>query len=92
MRKFSLVALGETSRRMGRTPDDHLLTRIYYLSTLLALHHFAARWGRPLPKFLTVDQPTQVYFPSEQIYKDADGSIERTEEDADLAAVRRLFA
>jgi hypothetical protein len=64
----------------------------YHLSTLLALHHFAARWGRPLPKFLMVDQPTQVYFPSEQVYKDADGSIERTEEDADLAAVRRLFA
>ena len=39
-----------------------------------------------------IDQPTQVYFPSEQVYKEADGSIQKTEEDADLAAVRRLFA
>ena len=64
----------------------------YHLATLLALHHFAANWNRPFPKFVMIDQPTQVYFPSEQVYKDADGSIERTEEDADLAAVRRLFA
>jgi len=39
-----------------------------------------------------IDQPTQVYFPSEQVYKDADGSIQKTEDaDADLQAVRRLF-
>ena len=39
-----------------------------------------------------IDQPTHVYFPSEKIYKEADGSVQKTEEDADLAAVRRLFA
>lgn len=44
-----------------------------------------------IPRFLFIDQPTQVYFPSEQIYKDADGSVQRTEADADLNAVRRLF-
>ena len=38
-----------------------------------------------------IDQPTQVYFPSEKVYKEADGSIQKTEADADLAAVRRLF-
>ena len=38
-----------------------------------------------------IDQPTQVYFPSEQVYKDAAGSVQRTEADADLVAVRRLF-
>lgn len=63
----------------------------YHLSALLALHFFAARNNRPIPQFLLIDQPTQVYFPSEKVYKEADGSVQKTEADADLAAVRRLF-
>ena len=76
---------------MGRTGggENHLA---YHVSTLLALHLFAVKSDRPLPRFLMIDQPTQVYFPSEQVYKEADGSIQKTEEDADLAAVRRLFS
>ncbi len=75
---------------MGRTGggENHLA---YHLAALLALHLFAAQNNRPIPRFLLIDQPTQVYFPSEQIYKDADGSVKRTEADADLNAVRRLF-
>ncbi len=75
---------------MARTGggENHLA---YHLSALLALHLFAAQNNRPLPRFLLIDQPTQVYFPSEQVYKDADGSVQRTESDADLDAVRRLF-
>jgi hypothetical protein len=81
----------ERSVPMSRTGggENHLA---YHLSTLLALHMFAVKSDRPLPRFLMIDQPTQVYFPSEQVYKAADGSIQKTEEDADLAAVRRLFA
>jgi len=63
----------------------------YHLSALLALHLFAVKNNRPIPRFLLIDQPTQVYFPSEETYKDADGSIQKTEADADLKAVRRLF-
>lgn len=75
---------------MARTGggENHLA---YHLSALLALHLFAAQNERPIPRFLLIDQPTQVYFPSEQVYKDADGSVQRTEADADLNAVRRLF-
>lgn len=75
---------------MGRTGggENHLA---YHLSALLALHQFAAQNNRPIPRFLLIDQPTQVYFPSEQIYQDADGSVQKTEADADIAAVRRLF-
>jgi hypothetical protein len=41
---------------------------------------------------MVIDQPTQVYFPSESVYKAAGGSVEQTEQqDADLNAVRRLF-
>lgn len=76
---------------MSRTGggENHLA---YHLSALLALHWFAAENNRPIPRFLLIDQPTQVYFPSEQVYKAVDGSVEKTEEDADLTAVRRLFA
>lgn len=75
---------------MGRTGggENHLA---YHLSALLALHLFAAQNNRPIPRFMLIDQPTQVYFPSEQIYRDADGSVQKTEADADLNAVRRLF-
>jgi hypothetical protein len=81
----------ERSVPMSRTGggENHLA---YHLSALLAIHLFAVRSGRPFPRFLMIDQPTQVYFPSEKIYKEADGSVQKTEEDADLAAVRRLFA
>lgn len=75
---------------MSRTGggENHLA---YHLSALLALHLFAVKNNRPIPRFLLVDQPTQVYFPSEQVYQEADGSIQKTEADADLKAVRRLF-
>ena len=75
---------------MSRTGggENHLA---YHLSALLALHLFSAQNNRPIPRFLLIDQPTQVYFPSEQVYKDADGSVQKTESDADLEAVHRLF-
>lgn len=75
---------------MSRTGggENHLA---YHLSALLALHLFAVKNNRPIPRFLLIDQPTQVYFPSEQVYQEVDGSIQKTEADADLAAVRRLF-
>lgn len=80
----------ERSVPMSRTGggENHLA---YHLSALLALHLFAVKNNRPIPRFLLIDQPTQVYFPSEQVYKEADGSIQKTEADADLNAVRKLF-
>jgi len=75
---------------MSRTGggENHLA---YHLSALLALHLFASKNNCPIPQFLLIDQPTQVYFPSEKVYQEADGSVMKTEADADLAAVRRLF-
>jgi hypothetical protein len=75
---------------MNRTGggENHLA---YHLAALLALHRFATNHGQPIPHFLLIDQPTQVYFPSETVYAEVAGSIERTEMDADLEAVRRLF-
>lgn len=64
----------------------------YHLSALLALHHFTTNNKRPMPSFLFLDQPTQVYFPSEDVYKRVSGSIEETERDSDLEKVRKLFS
>jgi len=62
-----------------------------HLAVLLSIHLYCAKHNRPLPKFLFIDQPTQVYFPDEDTFKAADGSVEKTEEDADINAVRKLF-
>jgi len=63
----------------------------YHLGAMLALHHFTSTNRKSMPSFLFLDQPTQVYFPSEQIYKSASGSVEETERDSDLERVRKLF-
>lgn len=64
----------------------------YHLGAILALHHFTSNNKLPIPSFLFLDQPTQVYFPSEHVYKEVSGSIEETERDSDLEKVRKLFA
>lgn len=64
----------------------------YHLGAILALHYFASNNKKPIPSFLFLDQPTQVYFPSEQKYKATSGTVEETEKDADLEKVRKLFA
>jgi hypothetical protein len=59
----------------------------YHLIAHLALHEWFAQRGRPVPRFLFFDQPSQVYFPPE---KDVDGSMAMVEED-DRKAVVRMF-
>ena len=63
-----------------------------HLITLLALQKHFVNDDRPVPSFLILDQPSQVYFPSENVYKEVSGDVEETEEaSTDLAAVNRLF-
>lgn len=60
-----------------------------HLITLLALHKFFIQRKRPVPNFLILDQPTQVYFPSE-VYQKLEGvSGEITDEDS--IAVKRMY-
>ncbi|MFF2504932.1 DUF3732 domain-containing protein [Streptomyces sp. NPDC058067] len=37
----------------------------YHIAALLSLHEWFAEQGRPLPRVLVLDQPSQVYFPSD---------------------------
>ena len=59
----------------------------YHLIGHLALHEWFTQRHRPVPRFLFLDQPSQVYFPPE---KDVDGSMAGIGED-DRHAVSRMF-
>jgi Protein of unknown function (DUF3732) len=64
-----------------------------HLITLLALHkHFIER-NRPVPHFLILDQPTQIYFPPTEAYINLQGtpSDEIITANTDMAAVERMF-
>lgn len=64
----------------------------YHIAGLLALHeHFIATKQNPVPRFIVVDQPSQVYFPEawpsmEQVPEG--GSARRS---ADIDGVHRIF-
>ena len=66
-----------------------------HLIALLALHKHFIENGRPVPGFLIIDQPSQVYFPTTAAYKQLDGTKEGfailQQSDADLHAVRNMF-
>ena len=59
----------------------------YHLIGHLGLHQWFVERGRPVPGFLFLDQPSQVYFPPET---DVDGSLVSVSEN-DRAAVSRMF-
>ncbi len=59
----------------------------YHLIGHLALHEWFVNRDRPVPRFLFLDQPSQVYFPPET---GIDGSMSTVSED-DRKAVLRMF-
>jgi hypothetical protein len=59
----------------------------YHLIAHLALHQWFSERKRPVPRFLFLDQPSQVYFPLE---KDANGTMALVSED-DRVAVSRML-
>ena len=64
----------------------------YHIAAHLALHRLFAETGRPVPRFLFLDQPSQVYFPAD---RDVEGKLEVGRDgrpiDEDRAAVLRMF-
>lgn len=58
----------------------------YHLVAHLALHRYLVRQGRPVPRFLMIDQPSQAYYPSEVGQR---SGVPTT--DTDREAVRRMF-
>ena len=63
-----------------------------HLVTLLALHKHFIENKISVPNFIFLDQPAQVYFPSQQDYESMEGLPEElTDSIADTIAVNRLF-
>ncbi|MBA5605379.1 DUF3732 domain-containing protein [Duganella sp. FT3S] len=61
----------------------------YHLIAHLTLHNWFAQRERPVPRFLFLDQPSQVYFPPEKEIA-AEMSVDDLSED-DRSAVKRMF-
>ena len=63
----------------------------YHLAAHLALHGHFAEHDRPVPGFLILDQPSQVYYPRDHDYRgDADGDV-GVLKDEDRDALSRVY-
>lgn len=63
-----------------------------HLISLIALHRHFIRRNRPVPNFLILDQPSQVYFPSYESYIALEGEMGSLDEvEVDIVAVQRMF-
>lgn len=60
----------------------------YHLVAYLALAKWFIEQKRPVGRFIFFDQPTQVYFPSDQAVT---GSLDEINDDEDRKAVKRMF-
>lgn len=60
----------------------------YHLVTYLALAKWFIEQSRPVGRFIFFDQPTQVYFPSDQ---SVTGDLSEISDDEDRKAVKRMF-
>lgn len=65
----------------------------YHVAGLLALHeHFIGLSKNPVPRFLVIDQPSQVYFPEAWPSMDqTPGEHSSTKASSDIEGVRRIF-
>jgi len=60
-----------------------------HIIALMAIHKYFIEQGRPVPGFLFLDQPSQVYFPAER-YSNMEGRLDELS-DEDRVAVSRMF-
>lgn len=64
----------------------------YHLAMLLALHQFyLAQENSPVPGFMVLDQPSQVYFPKRVVNRADDEVQEPSFRDEDVVAVHKAF-
>ena len=80
-RRDWLYELGSAANWMG-----------YHLSTFLALHeYFVSLDACPVPSFLVIDQPSQVYCPTPGNKKEIDEEKYQTALQEETAGVKRIF-
>jgi hypothetical protein len=62
-----------------------------HLISLLALHKHFVEQNRPVPHFLILDQPTQVYFPTGKFYQEQLLSEDQVQRNDDLVSIDNIF-
>lgn len=88
-----------TIKVLGDERDDYLSEigsgsnwLSYHLAVLLSLHQFyLSQNNNPVPSFLILDQPSQVYFPKSTQLQNVANEDEPKLRDEDVEAVRRAF-
>lgn len=96
---ISLEISDLTIKVRGADRDDYLAEigsgsnwLSYHLAMLLALHQFfLSQKHSPVPGFLVLDQPSQVYFPKNLIRRPDEEEQELRLRDEDIDAVRKAF-
>ncbi|WP_175927500.1 DUF3732 domain-containing protein [Burkholderia cepacia] len=86
-----------TIKVLGSDRDDYLSEigsgsnwLSYHLAVLLSLHQFyLSQKSSPVPAFLVLDQPSQVYFPKHVVSREVEDDPKVRDEDVD--AVRKAF-
>lgn len=96
---ISLETNDLTIKVLGSERDDYLSEigsgsnwLSYHLAVLLSLHQFyLSQKNSPVPAFLVLDQPSQVYFPKHVISRDVEVEEDPKVRDEDVDAVRKAF-
>lgn len=96
---ISLETNDLTIKVLGSERDDYLSEigsgsnwLSYHLAVLLSLHQFyLSQKNSPVPAFLVLDQPSQVYFPKHVIAKGVVQEEDPKVRDEDVDAVRKAF-
>lgn len=96
---ISLETTDLTIKVLGSERDDYLSEigsgsnwLSYHLAVLLSLHQFyLSQKDSPVPAFLVLDQPSQVYFPKHVVAREAETEDDPKVRDEDVDAVRKAF-
>lgn len=96
---ISLETNDLTIKVLGSERDDYLSEigsgsnwLSYHLAVLLSLHQFyLSQKNSPVPAFLVLDQPSQVYFPKHVVSRDVEVEDDLKVHDEDVDAVRKAF-
>ena len=96
---ISLETNDLTIKVLGSERDDYLSEigsgsnwLSYHLAVLLSLHQFyLSQKHSPVPAFLVLDQPSQVYFPKRMVSMNVENEDDPKVRDEDVDAVRKAF-
>jgi FtsZ-binding cell division protein ZapB len=91
IRQLTVIADGPD----GPIPMEHIGSGEnwvgYHLIAHFALHNWFVRRQRPVPRFIFIDQPSQVYFPEDESWQQQEsGSVDRGDDRQKVANMYRL--